>query len=103
MVGLLVIYTLAYVWVSSEGQYESTDGYGLGRGKNGESIMIRKGTGELRWVPFAISEGLKWRLYLFYPVIFLDQKFWHTPKVAASGKFPVHDHPMGDPGSHWRR
>ena len=83
--GALVLYVTSYVAFSTWGQYVGT-----------RATLPSQGTllPRYEWAPgefFDYSDST-WRrshLIVFYPLWWLDNRFWHTAKAAQSGQYPV--------------
>lgn len=84
-------YVISYLIASRKGAYEPA-AYGLLEGLNGEPVLAPKGSFGYVWRPWALEnsdQNLISKGAFFYPLIWLDQTFWHTTEKKDSGDYPV--------------
>lgn len=94
IVGSLLIYLFSYIGISLGGHYEPA-AYGVMQGPDEIYLVIPKPVLGYDWNPFWWSrfdppakEALapKFVYYFYLPLIFLDQKVWHTNKTVEQLK-----------------
>ena len=83
--GALLCYVMAYVAFSTAGQY-----VGLRESVLPDGSVVPA----YEWVPgeFFDYQKARWSRPLvafFYPLVWADNRFWHTAEAATSGKYPV--------------
>lgn len=89
-----VLYPFSYLVLSLAGYYQPTafgaattsDGRNILRPKFGYAWTIRGGD-------YMSRAGYCRAIRIFYaPLLFLDQKFWHTRKRAETMRYPIRDY-----------
>lgn len=97
LIGLAVLiagYIAAYVLVSRGGFYQPV-AYGLLEGPDGQVILAPKAAFGYDWIPFEMrgpDHALTVEAILFYPLVEVDRRVWHTQDRIESGAFPVENY-----------
>ena len=83
VVGLLVIaaYVLSYVRISARGRFEPT-------------FIGLNGVKRYGWAPQGFVSEFKWsrpKLLFYYPLHFIDTRFFHSSDDAYSERFPINE------------
>jgi hypothetical protein len=76
---LLLIYIGSYVVLSAGGCYEP-------------ATIGLNGVKWYGWAPRGFVVGYKWRrcpMIIYAPLLFLDERCWHTPEKSDSGQYPI--------------
>ena len=87
-------YTAAYVVASKDGFYRP-GAYGLLEGPDGQAILAPKAAFGYDWIPFEMrgsDDNLTVKAILFYPLVEVDRRLWHTQDRMESGAYPVENY-----------
>jgi hypothetical protein len=88
----LFSYIGSYVWRSERGRYEP-------------AIIGLNGVKSYGWAPKGFVTDFRWNHTLmraYFPLYFLDNRFWHTPDDAYRGNYPINKVSVDDIGKVYR-
>jgi len=83
-----VAYFFIYLVLSLRGRYEP-------------GAIGLNGVKWYEWVPRGFVTDFRWSVpinVVFYPLYFLDQKYWHSRDKAGNGSYPINEVPVEDIG-----
>ncbi|HRH99231.1 MAG TPA: hypothetical protein PLB55_25030 [Prosthecobacter sp.] len=85
-------YVISYIRISARGRFEP------------EFIGLN-GVKRYGWAPDGFVSEFKWdhsKLLFYYPLHFIDTRFFHTNDDAYNGRFPINEIPTSEIGKVYR-
>lgn len=88
----LFAYIGSYLWRSTQGRYEP-------------AAVGLNGVKWYRWAPSGFVTDFRWNqtlMLVYYPLFFLDTRFWHSREDAYHGRYPINEVQDEDIGKVYR-